>query len=231
MAEKYLGDRFDIHIGGEDHIPIHHTNEIAQCQAKNGHIQANFWLHGYFLRLNREKISKSGVSLTLDRLIKEGYKPLAYRYLTLTGHYRSQMSFTWEALTGAQKALQRLKRKLESMPNDGIVNENYRAKFFSYVNQDLNMPQALALAWEMIDSHLSPANKKATVIFFDAVFGLDLNTPERLNIPKEVQELVELRQRLKDQRQYDRADAIREKIHELGYQVNDEGAQSSLLRL
>ncbi|AIS58328.1 cysteine--tRNA ligase [Vibrio coralliilyticus] len=230
MAEKYLGDRFDIHIGGEDHIPVHHTNEIAQCQAKNGHIQANFWLHGYFLRLNQEKISKSGVSLTLDRLIKEGYEPLAYRYLTLTSHYRSQMSFTWEALAGAQKALQRLKRKLEAMPNDGIVDENYRTKFFSHVNQDLNMPQALALAWEVIDSHLPPANKKATVLFFDAVFGLDLNTPERLNIPHEVQELVELRQRLKDQRQYDRADAIREKIHELGYQINDEGTHYSLLK-
>ncbi|MEZ8037914.1 cysteine--tRNA ligase [Vibrio crassostreae] len=231
MAEKYLGETFDIHIGGEDHIPIHHTNEIAQCQAKNGHVQANFWLHGYFLNINNEKISKSGSTLRLESLINKGYDPLAYRYLTLTSHYRSQLSFTWEGLNGAQKALRRLRKKITDMPDGGNVDNQFKAEFLARINRDLNMPQALALLWEVTDSSIEPANKKATLLYFDQVFGLNLDKVEQLTIPKQVQQLAEQRQRLKEQGRYDEADTIREQIRALGYQVNDSTNQSSVTKL
>ncbi|KAB0465160.1 cysteine--tRNA ligase [Vibrio chagasii] len=231
MAEKYLGETFDIHIGGEDHIPVHHTNEIAQCQAKNGHVQANFWLHGYFLNMNNEKISKSGSTLRLKSLIDKGYDPLAYRYLTLTSHYRSQLSFTWEGLNGAQKALRRLRKKITGMPDGGRVDNQFKAEFLAHISRDLNMPQALALLWEVTDSSIEPANKKATLLYFDQVFGLDLEKVEQVTIPKEVQQLAEQRQCMKQQGRFDEADTIREQIRALGYQVNDSAKHSSVTKL
>lgn len=230
MAEKYLGETFDIHVGGEDHIPVHHTNEIAQCQAKNGHVQANYWLHGYFLNINNEKISKSGFTLRLKSLIDKGYDPLAYRYLTLTSHYRSQLSFSWEGLAGAQKALRRLREKIIDMPDGGRVDNQFKAEFFARINRDLNMPQALALVWKVLDSAMEPANKKATLLYFDQIFGLELDKVEQITIPTQVQDLVEQRQRMKLQGRYDEADTIRKKIIGLGYQVNDTANQSSVVK-
>ncbi|MGF1716634.1 cysteine--tRNA ligase [Photobacterium chitinilyticum] len=230
MAEKYLGEIFDIHIGGEDHIPVHHTNEIAQCQAKNGQVQANFWMHGYFLNLNNEKLSKSGVSLRLESLIDQGYEPLAYRYLTLTSHYRSHLSFTWEGLAGAQKALRRLRERITVMPAGGAVDDQLKAEFLARINRDLNMPQALALAWKVIDSEIEPANKKATLLYFDQIFGLDLGREEQVTIPTQVQHLAEQRKRMKQQGRYSEADAIREQILALGYQVNDSVDQSCAIK-
>ncbi|MEZ8106072.1 cysteine--tRNA ligase [Vibrio cortegadensis] len=230
MAEKYLGETFDIHVGGEDHIPVHHTNEIAQCQAKNGHVQANYWLHGYFLNINNEKISKSGFTLRLKSLIDKGYDPLAYRYLTLTSHYRSQLSFSWEGLAGAQKALRRLREKIIDMPDGGRVDNQFKAEFFARINLDLNMPQALALVWKVLDSAMEPANKKATLLYFDQIFGLELDKVEQITIPTQVQDLVEQRQRMKQQGRYDEADTIRKKIIGLGYQVNDTANQSSVVK-
>jgi len=230
MAEKYLGETFDIHIGGEDHIPVHHTNEIAQCQAKNGQVQANFWMHGYFLNINNEKISKSGYTLRLESLIEQGYDPLAYRYLTLTSHYRSQLSFTWDGLTGAQKALRRLREKITDMPAGGNVDDQFKAEFLVRINRDLNMPQALALVWKVIDSEVEPANIKATLLYFDQIFGLDLDREEQVTIPTQVQHLAEQRQCMKQQGRYDEADTIREKILALGYQVNDTANQSSVVK-
>ena len=230
MAEKYLGETFDIHVGGEDHIPVHHTNEIAQCQAKNGHVQANYWLHGYFLNINNEKISKSGFTLRLKSLIDKGYDPLAYRYLTLTSHYRSQLSFSWEGLAGAQKALRRLREKIIDMPDGGCVNNQFKAEFFARINRDLNMPQALALVWKVLDSAMEPANKKATLLYFDQIFGLELDKVEQITIPTQVQDLIEQRQRMKQQGRYDEADTIRKKIIGLGYQVNDVANQSSVVK-
>lgn len=226
MAEKYLGETFDIHIGGEDHIPVHHTNEIAQCQAKNGKVQANYWMHGYFLNINNEKISKSGVSLRLESLIEQGYEPLAYRYLTLTSHYRSHLSFSWEGLAGAQKALRRLREKIADMPAGGNVDDEFKAEFLGYINRDLNMPQALALVWKVIESEIELADKKSTLLYFDQIFGLDLGKVVQVTIPDEVQRLAEQRQSMKQQGRYDEADSIRDQILAYGYQVNDSADQS-----
>lgn len=221
MAEKYLGKQFDIHIGGEDHIPVHHTNEIAQCEAKNGHIQANYWLHGYFLKLDNEKISKSGVSLTLNTLIEKGFDPLDYRYLTLTSHYRSHLNFTWQGLAGAQKARRRLITKLQSLPKGGKIDPSYQSQFVGFINQDFNMPRALALVWAILDSHLNSADKRATLVYFDQVFGLDMEREVKLIIPAEIEELAQQRHQLKQQGNYQGADQIRAELETLGYRIND----------
>ena len=223
MAEKYLGEQFDIHVGGEDHIPIHHTNEIAQCQAKNGHVQANYWLHGYFLQLNKEKISKSGTSLRLDALIERGYEPLAYRYLTLTSHYRSHLSFTWQSLESAQTALKRLRKKVCALADGGQIIEEYKTRFIRHINQDLNMPKAIALLWELLDSDFSPADKKATAQFFDQIFGLKIDHLEEVNIPRDVLLLAQQRLKMKQQKRFEEADRLRDQITELGYRVADMG--------
>lgn len=223
MAEKYLGEQFDIHVGGEDHIPIHHTNEIAQCQAKNGRIQANYWLHGFFLQLNKEKISKSGTSLRLEALIERGFEPLAYRYLTLTGHYRSHLSFTWESLQGAQTALKRLRNKVTKLADGGQIIDEYQQRFFQLINQDLNMPRALALLWEVLDSGYSSQDKKATALFFDQIFALDINHVEQEKVPEDVMQLALQRLAMKQQKRFAEADKIREQINQLGYQVADKG--------
>lgn len=223
MAEKYLGEQFDIHVGGEDHIPIHHTNEIAQCQAKNGHVQANYWLHGYFLQLNKEKISKSGTSLRLDALIERGYEPLAYRYLTLTSHYRSHLSFTWQSLESAQTALKRLRKKVCALADGGQIVEEYKTRFIRHINQDLNMPKAIALLWEVLDSDFSPADKKATAQFFDQIFGLKIDHLEEIDIPQDVLLLAQQRLEMKQQKRFEEADRLRDQITELGYRVADMG--------
>ncbi len=183
-------------------------------------------MHGYFLNINNEKISKSGYTLRLESLIEQGYDPLAYRYLTLTSHYRSQLSFTWDGLTGAQKALRRLREKITDMPAGGNVDDQFKAEFLVRINRDLNMPQALALVWKVIDSEVEPANIKATLLYFDQIFGLDLDREEQVTIPTQVQHLAEQRQCMKQQGRYDEADTIREKILALGYQVNDTANQS-----
>ncbi|MEZ8099097.1 cysteine--tRNA ligase [Vibrio bivalvicida] len=223
MAEKYLGEQFDIHVGGEDHIPIHHTNEIAQCQAKNGRIQANYWLHGFFLQLNKEKISKSGTSLRLEALLERGFEPLAYRYLTLTSHYRSHLSFTWESLQGAQTALKRLRNKVAKLADNGQLIEEYKLRFILLINQDLNMPKALALLWDVLDSAYPSQDIKATVLFFDKIFGLNIDHIEEVIVPDEVIRLAEERLVLKQQKRFADADKIREQITALGYQVADKG--------
>ncbi|CCN47410.1 putative cysteinyl-tRNA synthetase (Cysteine--tRNA ligase) [Vibrio nigripulchritudo MADA3029] len=230
MAEKYLGEVFDIHIGGEDHIPVHHTNEIAQCQAKNGHVQANYWLHGYFLKIDNEKISKSGKSLRLESLLEQGFEPLAYRYLALTSHYRSHLSFTWDGLKGAQKALSRLRTKVVALPDGGQIDEKFRQEFLERTNRDLNMPQALSLVWEVLDSALSPEDKKATLLYFDLVFGLEIDKVKEEAIPEEIIQLAERRVKLKQEKKYEEADAIRNQILALGYQVNDAGKQSTVIK-
>ncbi|PAJ69238.1 cysteine--tRNA ligase, partial [Pseudoalteromonas sp. NBT06-2] len=125
MSEKYLGTVFDIHVGGEDHIPIHHSNEISQCQARHGKNPANYWMHGYFLKLNKEKISKSGKSLLLKSIEEEKIDPLAYRYLILTSHYRSQLNFSWDSLKSANIALNRVKTAMINFPSGGKVNKKF----------------------------------------------------------------------------------------------------------
>lgn len=224
MAEKYLGDLFDIHVGGEDHIPVHHTNEIAQSQAKNSTQMANIWMHGYFLQIDNEKVAKSGKSLTLSALVAEGFSPLSYRYLILTAHYRNQLNFTWESLAGATNALKRIKRLILSFEDGGIADKVYVDAFRGLINNDLNTPKALALMWKMLESDLSTATKKATLLIFDKIFGLGLAQIERepVKISDIAKQLAEKRYESRRNENWALSDQLREELLTLGYQVEDQ---------
>jgi cysteinyl-tRNA synthetase len=167
MAQKYLGDYFDIHCGGEDHIPVHHTNEIAQTEARVGTRLANFWLHGYFLLSNDAKMAKSaGEFLRIPYLVERGYDPLAYRYLCLTAHYRGQLNFTWDALDAAAVALDRMRQGVYALRDAGEEDADaaLAERFTNELNDDLNVPRALAVAWETLRGDCAPAVKRATLL-------------------------------------------------------------------
>ena len=224
MSAKYLGNFFDIHCGGEDHISVHHSNEIAQTQACYGTNLANFWLHGYFLQLNNEKMAKSsGDFLRLQTVIDRGYDPLVYRYFNLTAHYRSHLSFSWEAMDGAAKALQRLRMIAYEWGEAGEVAPEWLEKFTEFVNNDLNVPRALALCWDLAKSDLTDAAKKATLCKFDEVLGLKLAEwePAEERIPDEIIALAEQRQQARAEKCWQEADELRDQIVAAGYEVKD----------
>ncbi len=224
MSVKYLGDYFDIHCGGEDHIPIHHTNEIAQTEASRGTRLANFWLHGYFLQMENAKMAKaSGEFVTLERLIEKGYTPLVYRYFCLTAHYRSQMSFSWENLNAARTALGRLYSAAWSWGEPGEASKIYLQRFTDCLNDDLNMPRALAILWELVKSDEPDPVKKATLLVWDEILALDIQAwrPDSLEIPEQVNELVRQREAARENQDWQGADKLREQIARLGFTLED----------
>ena len=224
MSAKYLGDFFDIHCGGEDHIPIHHTNEIAQTEAARGTRLANFWMHGYFLQLKNQKMAKSsGEFLTLDKLVAEGFSPLDYRYFCLTAHYRTQLAFSWESLKANQVALGRLYQAAWDWGEPGEISDTYMARFMEEINNDLNMPKALAVTWDLVRSDLPDAVKKATLLAFDNIFGLDIGVwqPETVEIPAEIEAMAAERQAARTARDWARSDELRDAIEAAGYTVED----------
>jgi cysteinyl-tRNA synthetase len=235
MAARYLGPFFDIHCGGEDHIPVHHTNEIAQTQACYGTRLANFWMHGYFLQLDDMKMAKSaGEFLRLQTLIDRGYDPLAYRYFCLGGHYRSKLTFSWEGMDGATAGLNRLRAAYGNWDEGGQADEAYLARFLKEINADLNTPRALALAWELTRSDLPSASKKATMDIFDQVLGLGLAgwVPPEEEIPEQVLALVAQRQEARAEKRWADADRLRDEIAAAGFEVRDtpEGPQVTAVR-
>ncbi len=233
MAQKYLGDYFDIHCGGEDHIPVHHTNEIAQTQARVGTRLANFWMHGYFLLADDAKMAKSaGGFLRLKLLTDRGYDPLAYRYLCLTAHYRTQMNFTWEALDAATTALDRLRSGLHAMEDGGVADAAYLERFAAEINDDLNTARALALAWEVLRGELPPSVKKATLLDFDRVFGLGLAAwrPKQETVPEAVSAIAAARAAARASRQWAEADRLRKLLHEAGWEMEDRADGYALKR-
>lgn len=225
MSAKYLGPFFDIHCGGEDHITVHHTNEIAQTEACYGTRLANFWLHGYFLQLDEGvKMSKSsGKFLRVETLIEEGYDPLAYRMFCLNAIYRQKLNFTWEGLDGAAKALDRLRNAFYEMGEPTRPDSTFLQKFLTEINDDLNMPRAMALTWELVRSDLPNGVKKATLLEFDRVLGLNLANwqPAEEVIPDEILRLVELRQQARAEKRWQDADTLRSQIMAAGYEVMD----------
>lgn len=224
MSAKYLGPWFDIHCGGEDHIAVHHSNEIAQTEACHGTRLANFWMHGYFLQLDAAKMSKSsGDFLRLQSLIDRGVDPLAYRYLCMTAHYRRQMNFSWEALDAASTALNRLREIFWHCPEGGETDVASLERFRQEVNQDLNLPRALVEVWALVRGPLTDAVKKATLKQMDVVLGLGLELwqPLKTAIPAEVHDLAELRQKARQARQWAQADALRAQITLKGFEVED----------
>ena len=225
MSAKYLGALFDIHCGGKDHIPIHHSNEIAQSEVCYDTRLANYWMHGYFLEVEKSKMSKSGGEfLRMQTLLDQEYDPLAYRYLCLTAHYRSDLKFTWESLDGCGRALDRLRAAFTGLDAPSDVSEEYIEKFTTVVSNDLNTPQALALVWELIrSSAISPGVKKATLLKFDEVLGLGLIdwSPEAEFLSENLEKLLRERELARQEKRWADADGIRNEIKSMGYTVED----------
>lgn len=176
MSTKYLGKTFDIHTGGMDLAPVHHNNEIAQSENACGCEFVRYWLHNEFINVPEGKMSKSeGTGLTLNDIKKAGFNPLAYRYFLLLAHYRTPVTFSWEALTAAQNAFEKLKKAAQGLEEGGVVDEAYKKQFAEKLENDLNTPQALAVVWMMLkDKELPPSVRLATLRDFDKVLGLGL---------------------------------------------------------
>lgn len=222
MSLKHLGIPFDIHCGGIDHIPIHHTNEIAQAEALYKKNLANYWLHGEFLTLKEERMGKSeGNIITLNNLTEKGFDPLAYRYLCLGTHYRKKLTFSWKTLKGAQNALDNLYQKFyEIKGSSKKINKKYQKEFNQLISDDLNIPKALALMWNLIKDKKAE-DKKGTLLEFDKIFGLNLKEIKPVKIPKEIRELVKEREKQRKDKNWKEADKTREKINKLGYTIED----------
>ena len=222
MSSKYLGEQFDIHTGGEDHIPIHHTNEIAQSECAFGKKPwVNFWMHGAFLTSKGEKVSKSkGGLFTISELEEKGYSPLDYRYFCLTAHYRKQLNFSLENLDSAKISLERMKRIILEIKDDGKKNEEYLKKFENEINDDLDMPKALAVLWNLIRDE--KANGKINAILeMDKIFGLDLLKRKKIEIPPEIVKLAKEREIARAEKNWKKADLLREEIKKKRYRVDD----------
>ena len=231
MSMKYLGETFDLHTGGIDHIPVHHENEIAQAEAATGKPFVRYWVHAEFLQVDSERMGKSlGNFYTLRDLKEQGFDPLAFRYLCLTARYRSSLDFTAQALTSAQKALQGLYGFVRSLQEDHLHGEEgwveaHKARFREAINDDLNMPQALAVVWEMI--HHANRSQQFRVyealLDFDRVLGLGFEDVRRagVELPDEVSRLIAEREDARRARDWAQADALRARIGELGYALED----------
>jgi len=221
MSSKHLGKQFDIHTGGEDHIPVHHTNEIAQSEAAFGKKPwVNYWLHGSFLVFKGRKVSKSeGGLYTIEELEKKEYSPLTYRYFVLSAHYRTQLEFSLNNLDSARNSFRRLRNIVLELKDDGEVNEKYLKKFEKMINDDLNMPKAMAVLWDLIRDKKAKG-KLRTIKEMDKVFGLDLLKKEK-DISKEIKELIEKREEYRKNEEWDKADEIREKLNKKGVVLED----------
>ncbi len=221
MIKKLLGDTIDIHMGGIEHIPVHHTNEIAQSESANNKPIAHFWMHNEHLLVDGKKMSKSeGTAYALADIVEKGFSPGDLRYLFLNAHYKSKQNFKWEALEGAQTALQKLSDHIGD--EVGRVNESYKTRFTETITNDLDTPRALALAWEVAkDTALSPADKTATLLDFDKVFGLGLSPRHTEKIPDEITTLVQVREEARLDKDWVKSDKIREQIKTLGFDVAD----------
>lgn len=222
MSTKHLGQTFDIHTGGEDNIFPHHECEIAQSEAVSGVKFVNYWFHTRFLMVEGEKMSKSKNNFyRLADLEAKGFSALDLRYLFLTSHYRSQLNFTWAGIEGAKIARNKLVDFLANIKGSGQVNQDYKNKFIELINDDVAMPQVMALVWEVLKSQISDADKKATLLDFDSILGLDLDQIQSLEIPQEIKNLANKRWQARIEKNWSASDRLREELAELGWQMED----------
>ena len=231
MASKYFGEQFDIHCGGIDHIPVHHTNEIAQSEASFGRKPwVNYWLHNEFLVLSKgEKMAKSGENfITLSTLEEKSFNPLDYRYFCLGVVYRKPLMFSYEALENSRRSRKKLFDRVLELKRSKHGKDNkrfqkkYVAKFLDMVNDDLNTPKALALMWEMLkDNKLSDHDKYFLLLEFDKVFGFNLGSVKAGKIPVAVIKLAKEREKARNEKDWDKSDDLRKKIERLGYSIAD----------
>ena len=229
MGCKYLGENFDIHTGGIDHIPIHHENEIAQSKGYSGKLPANYWMHVNFMLVDGEKMSKSlGNVYTLNDVKEKGYEPLVLKMFILTSNYRNQINFTWNAMDSAKVSLERLregflKHKNGTSSADKNEIDDYEKRFLEAINDDLNMPVAMSIVWDVIKN---PNKSKAfadLILKFDEVLGLNLKSYEKeeIKIPEEIIDLIHKRDEARKNKNWAESDKIRDLIISKGYKVED----------
>lgn len=251
MSMKYLGDQFDIHTGGIDHIPVHHTNEIAQAEAATGkHPFVDVWVHHNFLKVEGEKMSKSlGNFFTITDVEERGFHPRALRLLFLTAHYRSEQNFTWGNLEGSQKAYRKLLEQFLEFAESGNseeseqisdVGKQYANDFFAAIAHDLNTAQAVSVMWSLVkDGTVSDAEKVKLLLEFDKVLALDLehaatilseleSESQTSEIPVEAQKLLDAREAARAEKDFQKADNLREQLEEMGYEVIDSASGQQL---
>lgn len=236
MSNKYLGETFDIHTGGIDLVPTHHENEIAQSKGCTGKVPAKFWMHCEFLLINGGKMSKSlGNVYLVQDIIDKGYEPLAFKMMCFTSHYRNKLNFTWEAVEASQNALNRLRDgyKKHSEGNEKIddsVIEEYKTKFLEAINDDLNMPVAMSVIWDVVKNPKKSKQLAELLLDFDKVLGVDIEKKSEdkvVEIPDEINELIEQRKQARENKDWALSDKIRDELKEKGYFVKDtkEGMQ------
>ncbi|HYD34657.1 MAG TPA: cysteine--tRNA ligase [Vitreimonas sp.] len=255
MSMKYLGDQFDIHTGGIDHINVHHTNEIAQAEAATGKKPfVKYWVHHNFLRVDGEKMSKSlGNFYTIDDMLKRGFDPKALRLLFMTTHYRSEMNFTWESLEGIQKTYVRLVRQIAELREEQgrtVLSEDklakvdeYRGRFFAALEDDLKTQEAIPVLWEVLKSNIPGPDKYDLLMEFDEALGLGLRTVTKETlaevskttdletVPAEVQALLEQRHLARENKEWQKSDELRDQIAALGFVVQDSANGEQTLRV
>ena len=229
MSMKYLGEQFDIHTGGVDHIPVHHTNEIAQSEAATGKKPwVKVWMHCEFLVLKEGKMSKSkGGFLTLSNLIENGYDPIDFRYLCLGTHYKKPLMFSFESLDAAKNAVNKLKERVLELKKskdkvDSKTVEKYKEQFLKEISDDINTPKALAILWEVIqDNQLSSKTRLELIKLFDEVLGLKLDKVKGESIPNIIIDLAKKRAKARKDKKWGDADKLRGDIKKKGYLIED----------
>lgn len=237
MGRRFLGEEFDIHTGGVDHIPTHHENEIAQSKGATGKIPAHVWMHCEYLQVDGGKMSKSlGNTYTISQLQEKGISPLAFKLFCFTAHYRNKLNFTFEGAYGAQKALERLYDSYVKNVNgaddveEDVIKE-YEEKFLSYINDDMNMPGAMSVVWDIARNTKKSAKFANLLLKFDEVLGLDMKNAEKYlvkfkqndseELPAEIKKLVEERKNARAEKNWAKSDEIRDRIISLGYSIKD----------
>ncbi|MBI2032887.1 MAG: cysteine--tRNA ligase [Candidatus Levybacteria bacterium] len=237
MSMKYLGESFDIHVGGIDLASTHHPNETAQSEAATGKQFVAYWVHGAFILIDGKRMSKSlGNNYTVQDIVDRGHDLLALRYLYLQTHYRQEMNFTWEALQSAQQALYRLYKDVATFEEPKVGCAEYEKRFEDALSDDLNTPQALSIMWEMLKSDYPTSAKARTIYKMDAILGLDLQNSrtkikeEIVVIPDDIKILMEERNALRKEKRYEEADKVREQIEAKGYEVVDQNDTTILLK-
>ncbi|NLI38322.1 MAG: cysteine--tRNA ligase, partial [Clostridiaceae bacterium] len=231
MGRKYLGDIFDIHTGGVDHIPVHHENEIAQSEALTGKPAVRFWLHGEFMMVNNGKMSKSlNNAYTVSDLRERGYNPLAFRFMCLNAHYRNKLNFTWEGMASSQTAYNRFMEGARAHkdgrdPVDKALCDTFLKDFEEAIRDDLNIPRALGIAWNVVRHPQKSDDLYKLLLKMDSVFGLGLEDAslekETVQLDEEIEELIALRQKARQEKNWKLADEIRDKIRGMGIELMD----------
>lgn len=235
MSIKNLGETIDIHTGAIDLMNVHHVNEICQSEAVTGKPFVRYWVHGEFLLIDNGRMGKSvGNFITLNSVIEKGIAPIVYRFFCLSAHYRSKLNFSWEALQDAANGWDKFKNKfLELGKKNGKVDEKLLTEFKTVINDDLAMPQALAVAWNVFKSDISNEDKRATLVEFDKVLGLGLNKLKKeksADVPAEIIDLIKQREQFRVNKQWAEADAARKKIEGEGWEVEDTGEGTKVMK-